>query len=193
MTNIFARPAILGYTKALWPYLWLSIGGNHLERYLPDQSVNQSRSYTDSNGWTATRAISTTDSIESSASGEVGSEGGKVGGGVTAGHSVTYSYESTLSHTSETTWTAQDYEIIPKPYNDKSSKRYAKWVLDVATPTFAATHPKMAVGDWQISTAARSSVASNTEAIFWVGRLNPIPTGLRCHQAQNQGRQEAQR
>ncbi|MBR0150755.1 MAG: hypothetical protein IJP89_05275 [Synergistaceae bacterium] len=159
--EIAGHPSVLGYTAKLYTDVWASTRANRLERYLPDQTVNQSRSYTDSSGWSTTRAVSTTNSIETSVNAEAGTEGGSVGTGMTAGHSVTYAYENSVSHTSEMTWTAQDYEIVPTPYNSYN-RRVARWRLDVADPKYSYNSR-----NWLMSTASRSSVTLNTESIFW--------------------------
>lgn len=157
--NVAGRSVVLGYTRRLYTDIWTSTRANRLERYLPDQTVNQSRSYSSSNSWSATRAVSNTNSVETSISTEVGTEGASVGAGVTAGTSVTYSYENSVSHTSDMAWTVQDYEIIPKPYN-WGGRRVAEWQVTVAWPNYNS-------GSWQTSTAAGESVTLNTESIFW--------------------------
>ena len=149
--------SLYGYTRRVISWIWPNVYGNHLERYLPDQTVNRSRSYTDSSGWSVTNATTISNTI----SAKIGFSGedptGEIGGSTT----VSYTNSKTASHNSSTTWTVDDYEIIPMPFTNEHSTRYAKWRLDVAWPSY-----KYSGNPYTLSNAARTSVTLDTEAIF---------------------------
>lgn len=112
--------------------------GDHVY-YMPDQTVNKNKSYTDTKGWSLTGGVSF--------------KGGTQNNALAA--DATSSFSASVSHTSATTWQGQDYEVIPKP----NGSWLARWLLDVDYPGFAD-------GGWIISTAAKSSVTLRTESIW---------------------------
>lgn len=111
--------------------------GNHVY-YMPDQTVNKNKSYTDTKGWSLTGGVSF--------------KGGTQNNALAA--DATSSFSASVSHTSATTWQGQDYEIIPQP----NGNWRARWCLNVDYPSFE--------DGWHISTAAKDSVSLNTESIW---------------------------
>ncbi|MBQ7577727.1 MAG: hypothetical protein IJT21_05640 [Synergistaceae bacterium] len=129
---------ILGYTKGLFTDIQRTYTfGSHIH-YVPNQTVNKGKSYTDTNGWSITGGISFKGGAD---------EKGPSGEG-------SASFTAGVSHTSSTTWQGQDYEVIPEP----SGNWLARWCLNIDYPSFSS--------GWQISTAAQTSVTLDTESIW---------------------------
>ncbi len=130
---------ILGNTAGLYTDVQRTYTfGGHVH-YVPDQTVNKNKSYTDSNGWSMTGGIALKAGTQNNA----------------PAADATSSFSMSVNHTSSTTWQGQDYEVIPKP----NGSWLARWLLDVDYPGFAD-------GGWKISTAAKSSVTLRTESIW---------------------------
>ena len=135
---------ILGYTRGLFTDVQRTYTfGNHIH-YVPNQTVNKGKSYTDTNGWSMTGGISF-----KGGAGEKGPSG-----------EASASFTAGVTHTSSTTWQGQDYEVIPKP----SGSWLASWCLDIDYPSFSS--------GWKISTAAESSVTLDTESIWETSSRN---------------------
>ena len=141
---------VLGFTKGLYIDIWMPYfyGDSQLMKYLPDQTVNKTKAYTDTKGW--------------SLGGGVSFKGGVDSKGPSAEAQI--SFQASVSHTSSTTWQGQDYEIIPEPYG----KYVTRWYLKVDYPAYSK--------GWHISTAAANSVTLDTESIWrvdpkWAGNF----------------------
>ena len=146
-----------GFTKSLSMYVWPSVKADRLARYVPNEVVNQNRTYTDSSSWSSTNSISVTHKTGVNMGAGVKGEVPEASVGVTQETTEGYTYSNTLTHTSGTTWTAQDYEIIPLPYTD-SGTRVAKWTSSVTWPD-----------NGRLSTAAGTALMLKSESIFRAG------------------------
>ena len=151
-SGFYNYAVILGYTKGLFTDIQrVDTFGRHVY-YVPNQTVNNGKSYTDTSGWSMTGGISFKAGIsDKGPSGEVNP-----------------SFSATVSHTSSTTWQGQDYEIIPNPIEN----RVASWHLKIGYPDYAK--------GWKIASAAEHSVTLNSESIWETTRRDFELRGRAC-------------
>ena len=129
---------VLGATSGLFTDIQRTYTYGQHVYYMPDQTVNKNKSYTDTKGWTLTGGVAFKAGTQNNA----------------PAADVTTTFSASVNHTSSTTWQGQDYEVIPQP----NGNWLARWCLNVDYPTFD--------DGWHISTAAESSVTLNSESIW---------------------------
>lgn len=150
--DVKGHSSVLGFTTGLFTYIWPNLYDDNgsLVRYVPNETVNNNRTYTDTNSWSTTNGV--TVSARGGYSQKMGANG-ELG--------LNYNWSQTVSHTSTTSWTGHDYEIIPQPNTDSHGRRVAKWCLDIEYPDYSYSSDS-----WWIATASKSSVTLNAESIF---------------------------
>ena len=129
---------VLGATSGLFTDIQRTYTYGQHVHYMPDQTVNKNKSYTDTKGWTLTGGVAFKAGTQNNA----------------PAADVTTTFSASVNHTSSTTWQGQDYEVIPKP----NGNWRARWCLNVGYPAFE--------DGWHISTASKSSVTLNSESIW---------------------------
>lgn len=141
-----------GYTRKLGLKIYPNYNDTVLENWEPHTQVNHNRTYNQTNGWATTNAVS----VSTQMGGATGNNGGMSGN-----VSVSYSYSKALNHSSSTTWTTNDYDILPLTYYDNNGRPYAYWNTVVDWPSGSQS--------LSLVTAAKESLRSDGEAIFSVG------------------------